>query len=164
MNSHCARNSYCSNRDTPRGCGWVSRGQSYVELALALPVLAIILVVAVDFGRLFYTYLEVINAARAGAQYGANSVITAADASGMTTAAKQDGVNVPNLTVSVSQCTCGTATATIPACSSDFCKNDPQGNYVVVNAQAPFSTIVQYPGVSASITLKSQAVMQLQQQ
>jgi len=52
----------------------------------------------------------------------------------------------------------------IAACSSDFCKNDPQGNYVVVNAEAPFSTMVKYPGVPSSITLKSQAVMQLQQQ
>jgi len=164
MNSHCATNSHCSNTNTPRGHSRTARGQSYVELALALPALAIILVVAADFGRLFYTYLEVINAARAGAQYGANSVITAADASGMTAAAKQDGVNVPNLTVNVSQCTCGTATATIAACSSDFCKNDPQGNYVVINAQAPFSTMVKYPGVPSSITLKSQAVMQLQQQ
>jgi Flp pilus assembly protein TadG len=142
----------------------MARGQSYVELAFALPVLVIILVVAADFGRLFYTYLEVINAARAGAQYGSNSVITAADAAGMAAAAKQDGANVPNLTVSASQCTCGTSTAFIPACSSSYCTNDPQGNYVVVNAQVPFATIVRYPGVPSSITLKGQAVMQVQQQ
>src|ERR1035437_3833748 len=120
---------------------WAERGQSYVELAFALPVLAIILVVAADFGRLFYTYVEVINAARAAAQYGSNSVITAADSTGMIAAAKQDGVNVANLSVTASQCTCGTATSSVPACSSNYCTNDPQGNYVVVNAQAPFATI-----------------------
>lgn len=103
-------------------------------------------------------------AARAGAQYGSNSVITAADAAGMKAAAKQDGANVANLTVTASQCTCGTVTASIPACSSGFCTNDPQGNYVVVNAQAPFSTVLAFPGVPSSITLKSQAVMQVQQQ
>jgi len=54
--------------------------------------------------------------------------------------------------------------ASVPACSSNYCTNDPQGNYVVVNAQAPFSTIVKYPGVPSSMTLKSQAVMQVQQQ
>ena len=143
---------------------WAAHGQSYVELAFALPVLAIILVVAADFGRLFYTYLEVINAARAAAQYGSNSVVTAADATGMVAAAKQDGANVANLTVIASQCTCGTATSTVLACSSNYCTNDPQGNYVVVNAQAPFTTIVRYPGVPSSVTLKSQAVMQVQQQ
>ncbi len=158
-------NSPGSNRpiETRRRC-WAASGQSYVELAFALPVLAIILVVAADFGRLFYTYVEVINAARAAAQYGSNSVVTAADSSGMIAAAKQDGVNVANLTVTASECTCGTATASVLACSSNYCTNDPQGNYVVVNAQAPFSTITKYPGVPSSITLKSQAVMQVQQQ
>jgi Flp pilus assembly protein TadG len=148
---------------------WAARGQSYVELAFALPVLAIILVVAADFGRVFYTYIEVINAARAAAQYGSNSVVTAADSTGMIAAAKQDGVNVPNLGVTATQCTCGTATASVPACSSipassNYCNNDPQGNYVVVNAQASFATILKYPGVPSSVTLKSQAVMQVQQQ
>ena len=127
-------------------------------------MLAIILVVAADFGRLFYTYIEVINAARAGAQYGSNSVVTAANAAGMIAAAKQDGVNLSNLTVTASQCTCRTATASIPACSSNYCTNDPQGNYIIVNAQAPFSTITKYPGVPSSTILKSQAVMQVQQQ
>jgi Flp pilus assembly protein TadG len=141
-----------------------ARGQSYVELAFALPVLAIIFVVAADFGRLFYVYLEVINAARAAAQYGSNSVVTAADSTGMVAAAKQDGVNISNLTVTASQCTCGTATTSVPACSSPYCANDPQGNYVVVNAQAPFSTIVKYPGLPTALTLKSQAVMQVQEQ
>jgi Flp pilus assembly protein TadG len=159
-------NSHRSNRKVPetRLRFWAARGQSYVELAFALPALAIVLVVAADFGRLFYTYVEVINAARAAAQYGSNSVVTAADSTGMIAAAKQDGVNIANLTVTASQCTCGSATASVPACSSNYCTNDPQGNYVVVNAQAPFSTITKYPGVPSSVTLKSQAVMQVQQQ
>jgi Flp pilus assembly protein TadG len=159
-------NSHRSNRKVleTRLRFWAARGQSYVELAFALPVLALILVVAADFGRLFYTYVEVINAARAAAQYGSNSVVTAADSTGMIAAAKQDGVNIANLTVTASQCTCGTATASVPACASNYCTNDPQGNYVVVNAQAPFSTITKYPGVPSSVTLKSQAVMQVQQQ
>ena len=159
-------NSARSNNEAPKARRRLraAHGQSYVELAFALPVLAIVLVIAADFGRLFYTYLEVINAARAGAQYGANSVITAADSAGMVTAAKQDGVNIASLTVTASQCTCGTPTPSIPACSSNYCTNDPQGNYVIVNAQAPFSTITRYPGVPSSVTLKSQAVMQVQQQ
>jgi Flp pilus assembly protein TadG len=160
MNSHASSKQAVERRRR----FWAARGQSYVELAFVLPVLAIVLVVAADFGRLFYTYVEVINAARAGAQYGSNSVITAADATGMSAAAKRDGVNVANLTVTASQCTCGTATSSIPACAANFCTNDPEGNYVVVNTQVPFTTIVKYPGVPSSITLKGQAVMQVQQQ
>jgi Flp pilus assembly protein TadG len=160
MNSQCSNNKAAKARRRR----WAARGQSYVELAFALPALVLILVMAADFGRLFYTYVEVINAARAGAQYGSNSVITAADAAGMKTAATQDGANVSNLTVTANQCTCGTATGSIPKCASTFCTNDPQGNYVLVNAQASFSTITKYPGVPSSVTLKSQAVMQVQQQ
>ncbi|MGA8567360.1 MAG: hypothetical protein WB580_06160, partial [Candidatus Binataceae bacterium] len=90
--------------------------------------------------------------------------VTAADSTGMVAAAKQDGVNVANLTVTASQCTCGTATSSVPACSSNYCTNDPQGNYVVVNAQTVFSTIIKYPGVPFPVKLTSQAVMQVQQQ
>jgi Flp pilus assembly protein TadG len=160
MNSHRSNQKACDG--SRRFCA--ARGQSYVELAFALPVLAMILVLGADFGRLFYTYLEVINAARAAAQYGSNSVVTAADSTGMIAAAKQDGANISNLTVTASQCTCGTATASVPACSSNYCTDDPQGNYVVVNAQVAFATIVKYPGLPSSVTLKSRAVMQVQQQ
>src|ERR1700687_2242730 len=160
MNKHRSNNKALK----VRGRQWALRGQSYVELAFALPVLAIILVMAADFGRLFFTYVEVINAARAAAQYGSNSVVTAADSTGMVAAAKQDGANVGSLSVTANQCTCGTATPSVPACSSNYCTNDPRGNYVVVNAQAPFATTVKYPGVPSSVTLKSQAVMQVQQQ
>lgn len=42
-----------------------------VEMALLLPVLLIILIGAVDLGRVFYSYITVTNAAREGARYGA---------------------------------------------------------------------------------------------
>jgi Flp pilus assembly protein TadG len=144
---------------------WAGRGQSYVEFAFALPVLAFILIIVATLGRLFYTYIGVINAARAGAQYGSNSVITAADTSGMEAAAQKDGANVANLTVTASQCTCGTVDPpSLPACASSYCTVDPQGNYVIVNTQAPFSIVLKFPGVPSSITLTGQAVMQVQQQ
>lgn len=44
-----------------------SRGQSFVEFALILPVLLVLLAGAVDLGRVFYTNISVANAARAGA-------------------------------------------------------------------------------------------------
>lgn len=47
------------------------RGQSAVELAFAFPVLLLILMGILDFGRAFYTYVSITNAAREGARYGA---------------------------------------------------------------------------------------------
>jgi PKD repeat protein len=44
-----------------------SRGQALVEFALILPVFLLLLVIAVDFGRLFYTDVQIHNAAREAA-------------------------------------------------------------------------------------------------
>ncbi len=46
------------------------RGQGMVEFALVLPVLILILMGTIDFGRLYYQYVSVNNAARVGAEYG----------------------------------------------------------------------------------------------
>jgi len=64
------------------------RGQSAVELALVTPILIVLLLVAADFGRVFYTSIAVNNAARAGAQYGSHSIVTAANSAGITAAAR----------------------------------------------------------------------------
>ena len=45
----------------------MTAGQAFVEFALVLPVMILILLVAVDFGRLFFTYIQVNNAAREAA-------------------------------------------------------------------------------------------------
>jgi Flp pilus assembly protein TadG len=46
-----------------------SRGQSLVEFALALPLLLIVLLFAIDFGRAFYSWVILQNASRLGANY-----------------------------------------------------------------------------------------------
>lgn len=45
-----------------------SRAQSFVELAIALPILLWFALGTLDFGRVFYTQIELINAAREGAR------------------------------------------------------------------------------------------------
>lgn len=47
------------------------RGQGSVELALVLPILLLILMAIVDFGRMFHGYLAVTAAAREGARQAA---------------------------------------------------------------------------------------------
>lgn len=51
----------------------VSRGQAMVEFALVLPILALLLVMAIDFGRVFYGWVALNNAARIGANYAASN-------------------------------------------------------------------------------------------
>ena len=50
-----------------------SRGQSLVEFALALPLLLLILLAAVDMGRLYLGWVTLNNAARIGANYAAQN-------------------------------------------------------------------------------------------
>lgn len=48
-------------------------GQALTEFALVLPIMIILLLIAVDFGRLFFSYIEINNASREAASFaGAN--------------------------------------------------------------------------------------------
>ena len=133
-----------------------------MELAIVIPVLLLLLVVAADLGRLFYVSVSVQNAARAGAQYGAQTVVTAADSAGMKSAAKLDGVNIANLTVTATQCTCQSS-STVTACAASYCTNSPQATYVNVGAQSSFQTVLNYPGIPSPTTLSGTAIMQVEQ-
>ena len=56
---------FLRRRRTPR------RGQALVETAIILPILLLLLVVAVDFGRVFFGWVALNGAARVGADYAA---------------------------------------------------------------------------------------------
>jgi Flp pilus assembly protein TadG len=126
-----------------------SRGQAFVEFALLLPVMLLILLVAVDFGRLFFSYIQVNNAAREAASYAA---IHAADspfdlaayaagadgaAVGETNAQGQRGQGV--LTVEAPFCFTPPASDTKIDCdaASNFAAGI--GNQVRVRASLPFT-------------------------
>lgn len=47
-----------------------SKGQSLVEFALMLPILLLIVLGVIEFGRIFLLYTEASNAAREAARYG----------------------------------------------------------------------------------------------
>ena len=60
------------NPTPPRGRKSKSTGQALVEFALVIPVMLLMLAIAIDFGRLFFSYIEITNAAREGAAVGAH--------------------------------------------------------------------------------------------
>src|SRR5690349_25010112 len=51
----------------------VSRGQSLVEFALLLPILLLLALIAVDFGRVYLGWINLQNMARIGANFAANN-------------------------------------------------------------------------------------------
>ncbi|HTW87643.1 MAG TPA: TadE/TadG family type IV pilus assembly protein [Candidatus Binataceae bacterium] len=145
-----------------------------VELAVAVPAIALLLMVVVDFGRFFYMGIAVHSAARAGAQYGSQTLATAADTTGMTNAATTDWNNSSlGLTVTPSQCTCVSSSSNVSACPSNYCGDDAQATFVEVNTQVPVSSVIAFLGIPSSVmtflglptsgNFTSQAIMQVQQ-
>jgi Flp pilus assembly protein TadG len=91
------------------------RGAALVELAVALPVMVALVVFTTDFARVFYTAIELTNAARAGAQFGAKDLGSSTTTSAMQTAAT-NAVNISDVTASASRlCQCVNAAATFTA-------------------------------------------------
>jgi Flp pilus assembly protein TadG len=151
-------------RWTPRPVrSWRSghRGQSVVEFALILPVLMLLLLMAVDFGRLFFSYVQVVNAAReaannaaAEARYVQNGTMTATDYyAGIVNAAVQEtnaqAQRGAEASLAVSSPACFT-----PANASIACNTAPQdsttatgvGNSVKVVVTQPFTFFTPFIG------------------
>ena len=80
------------------------RGQALAEVAIILPLFMILLLIAVDFGRLFATQIAIINAAREGAYYAVQH--PSDNGTGTTTAALREA---PGSTVTVKYCNTGVA-------------------------------------------------------
>src|ERR1700722_20110045 len=76
----------------PRTLGRQS-GQSLLEVAMLIPLLLTLLFGAIDLGVYAYTSIVVGNAAQAGASYGAQGLVFAADSNGIQAAAANDYAN-----------------------------------------------------------------------
>lgn len=136
----------------------MEKGQSMVELAMILPVLALLLVLVGDLARVFYASIGLASAARAGVQYGAQNYTTAIDFNSIQRAALNDGQTVSGITAQATNfCMCNGDTV---ACSPPQC-SQPQ-LYVKVKTSATFHTILPYPGLPSQFPLTSTAVMEVQ--
>jgi Flp pilus assembly protein TadG len=143
-------------------------GSALVEIALMFPIFLALLVGAAEFGRLAYAAIEVANAARAGAAYGAQSHITASNYTGMQLAATQDAPNVTGITATATNfCACSSAPSTPVSCTAVLtsCSTAPLHSleYVQVNTTAMIGPLFNYPGIPHTFTLTGQAIMRVEQ-
>ena len=79
-------------------------GSSLLEFALVLPIVLVLLIGLIDLGRAAYFGILTSNAARAGAQYGAQSIFTSTDTTGMSNAAIADAPNIGLTAVATTVC------------------------------------------------------------
>ena len=129
---------------TPHAVAVISRlrprthGQALVEFALVLPVFLFLLLIAVDFGRLFFSYVEINNAAREGASYAATNPTDQAGIQAHinqeTNAQSQRGAGA----ISAPTVTCKDTTGAVMACSAAAGGAGP-GNTVTVSVTEPFT-------------------------
>jgi Flp pilus assembly protein TadG len=137
-------------------------GNAAVEFALIAPVLAATLVAMTDLGIGLYSKMQVENAAQAGAQY--------AIAKGWNSAAIQNAVTSASALASVGavpapvqSCGCVNGTAITAAACGSLCPGGVKvGTYVTVSAQASYSTLFSYPGLSSPMTLTGQSTVRIQ--
>ena len=138
------------------------RGNSALELAIAASLLLHLFLGVADFGRVFYTAIEVTNAADAGALWGAQNVGRAGDIDGMIRAARADAPEVSNMSVTASKfCTCPNGNAV--ACSPSACGSGVKTRYYVrVTTQKTFQTLARYPGVPSSSNITKTTTLRVQ--
>jgi Flp pilus assembly protein TadG len=125
-----------------------------------MPCLTLLLLGAVELGRVAYASTEVSNAARAAVQYGGQSVTMAADTTGIQTAAQVDApdITLGTTTVSIS-CICSDGTAS--TCATTDCSTSHIEKILTVGTQATFDPIVRLPGIPSTFTLHGQAIQEV---
>jgi Flp pilus assembly protein TadG len=134
------------------------RGAALVELALASPILVVLIVGIVDFARIFYLGLQVTDAARAGAQYGStpNKKFVAADVQGKAQTASPQ--SAPTISTPTETCACvnqntAPTTLTTAACTAACVDPNHRTVFVTVTASKAFSPVMRFPGVPSTITI-----------
>jgi Flp pilus assembly protein TadG len=138
-----------------------ARGSAAVELAVIFPVLALLALGVAEFGRVNYTAIAVSNAARAGAQSGAQSTVTSGDTAAMNQAARNEANDVGAVaTASTRFCTCpnGTSISCTGSCAGF---GGPQ-IFVQVTATKSVAFLMRYPGLPSTITVSRRATFRVQ--
>lgn len=149
------------------------RGGVLAEFAVVIPVALMLLLGAVDFGRVWMLATASANAAHAGAQYGAQSVQLSADVDGMRTVvvndltassviaasnAGEDGIGIGDFVITPERfCECSDG-------STISCANKCGGGtnpmvFVRVRIDTTFETLFDYPGIPSEVQISRAAVL-----
>jgi Flp pilus assembly protein TadG len=137
---------YHGRRNQPsrrrRADGQKSKGQSLVELALLAPVLLLMVLGTIDFGRSFFAFVSVTNAARNGADYASTDVASAADLVGIRSAAVADTNDLLD------------TSATNPLVIATTGVDSHGDLYSDVTVTYTFSTLFPWPGLASTFDIE----------
>ncbi len=141
----------------PRGAS----GNVTIEFGFLVLILVSLAIGAFDFGRLGYRKIAITSAARAGAQYGTQDLVTAQDAAGMIQAARNDIKDTGNaLDIDARRyCTCpgeGEVACTATCLDSSFSLM-----YVEVTVPDEVDLLFPYPGITSPRAVASTSTMRV---
>ncbi len=155
-------------------------GQSMVELAIMAPLLLLLLVATIDLGFYAYDGIELGNAARAGAEFGAQNPLNASggsvggDPSAIVAVVQadakqlQDSSGVSTITpINVTTyCACDSAKGTTVDCNATTpCTAlDRLDVFVKVDATNPFRPLFAIPGIATQFPLHRVAIQEMSPQ
>lgn len=140
------------------------RGTALLELALIATGLSLVVIGAIDFGRIAYMSMALTNASRAGAMYGSQPT-KSADTVGMRVAAAASATNdIGSIKVAASRvCECGNGTdttATVIVCGA-ACAGVTRVRVKVI-ATDTFKLVRPFPGLRNNIVINRTAIMRAQ--
>src|SRR3989442_5765319 len=142
------------------------RGSAIIELTLLMPFFLLLLMGTIDFSRVFYTAMAITHAARAGAQYGAQSNGASQDDAGMAQAARTAAQDLDSLGVTATHyCKCTIDGVTLTNPTPNTCTGACVGArqiYVQVTTSKTFQTLWNYPGIPHTVNLNRTATLRAQ--
>jgi hypothetical protein len=160
------RNQVQSRRDA-------QRGGVLAEFAIVIPVALLLLLGAVDFGRVWALASASANAAHAGAQYGSQNAQLAADIDGMRTVVISDlatssvlaasnegenGITLSDFTITPERyCECSDGSAI--NCDTKCGGGTSPMVFVRVRVDTTFQTLFDYPGIPHQVQISRQAIL-----
>lgn len=150
-------------------------GAALVEATILAPILVAMGVYVADFGLLFYTKIQVQNAAQAGAQWAiANRPVS--NPADVQTAA-QNATTLTGVTVPLPSQFCGcsvdssgnvgvtqlsTGACTTPAPGATCNTSGVAGNYVTVTATKSYNSLVPFGLIASNYTISSTTTVRIQ--
>jgi len=135
------------------------RAAAVVEFALVTPLLVYLLIGLVDVGRYMYYGIVAEHAARSGVQYGAQTVYTAKDSTGISSVATTDGTGLALVATSSIECVQGGGVITCPSPATAVPTN--LAYYIQVQVTGTFHPLIVYPGIPSSVPITATAVSRL---
>ena len=143
-------------------------GLATVEAAVTAPLLILMLLVVVDFGRVMYSAITTTGASHTAVSYGAQATLFALDHAGMNQAARADAVNLPINSSNSAHvgstarhfCRCPGSSSEV-SCTSNTCGVAP-AVFVEVGTIRTFETVANYPVIPTDVNLQRTAIMRVQ--